>query len=441
MPPVEPASAPLRAPSIEGAVRATSPVLLTFRVEPDGRRSMPYAAQAIVDIYGLCPGLLRDDATPALELIHPDDAAAVSATIDESARSLTPWECTFRVRHPTKGILWIEGRSIPAKEPDGAVVWHGFIHDVTARLQAETALRVSEMKFRELAENIEDVFWLTDPSKTKLEYISPAYERVWGRSCESLYRDPMQWLEAIHPDDRARIQAAAVAQAVNSYDVEYRIVVPDGSVKWVRDRAFPVHDESGAIVRIAGLAQDVTEKRELEEQLRLTQRMESIGRLAGGVAHDFNNLLTVISACSEEVVASLPPGSPQHEALCEVRVAVDRAAGLTRDLLAFSRREVLTPQALELNVVVTDTQRMLRRILGENIDLVTSLDPGAGWVFVDPGHWSSVVLNLAVNARDATGYTDDEVVRYGVSREEVSLLRKPFTIQALVDKVREVLAG
>jgi len=209
---------------------------------------------------------------------------------------------------------------------------------IAERKRAEEALRASEERFRELAETIQEVFWVTDPSKKRMLYISPAYEKIWGRSCESLYAAPGSWLEAIHPDDRPRVLHSATSkQASGTYDEEYRIVRLDGETRWIRDRAFPVRDTSGVVQRIVGLARDVTERRQLAEQLRQSQKLEAIGQLAGGVAHDFNNILTAISIQAE--VAGLAENLPEaiQEALQQIGLYSERAANLTRQLLVFSR--------------------------------------------------------------------------------------------------------
>lgn len=141
--------------------------------------------------------------------------------------------------------------------------------DITERKNIETALRESEERFREVTEHIQEVFWLSDTLKNEVLYVSPAYESIWGRSCESLYRSPRSWLEAIHPEDLERVlEAALTKQAVGTYDEEYRIVRPDGSIRWIRDRAYPVHDSSGAVCRIAGVADDITDHKKAEEELQ-----------------------------------------------------------------------------------------------------------------------------------------------------------------------------
>jgi len=145
----------------------------------------------------------------------------------------------------------------------------GVAVDITERNQIETALRESEEQFRQVTEHIQEVFWLSDTSKNAILYISPAYESIWGRSCESLYLSPRSWLEAIHPDDRERVlEAALTKQAAGTYDEEYRIVRPDGSIRWIRDRAFPVRDGSGSVSLIAGIADDVTERKKVQKELQ-----------------------------------------------------------------------------------------------------------------------------------------------------------------------------
>ncbi len=278
-----------------------------------------------------------------------------------------------------------------------------FSEDITASVIAKAALGESEARFRQLAESIHEVFWLTDVAKGSIIYISPGYESIWGRSCERLYQQPRDWIDAIHPEDRDRVlEAATTRQVKGTYEEEYRIVRPDGSIRWIRDRAFPVRGSAGDVTRVAGVAEDITDRRQLESQVRQTQKMESVGLLAGGVAHDFNNWLTVISGSTELLMMEIPESqSENHELLQEIKFASERAGALTRQLLAFSRREVVEPKVMDLNVIILDTEKMLRRLLGEDVQLETSLAPGLGWVKIDPGQWTQVLMNLAVNARDA----------------------------------------
>ena len=377
-------------------------VICAYRVRPDGSSCYPFASPRIEEVYGMSSQELARDAGPAFGAIHSDDLAGVKASTAESARRLEPWRGEFRVNHPTKGLIWVEGRSMPEIEPDGSVLWRGFLNDVTDRKRAEAALHESEERFRQIAENIREVFWLTDPDNHQMLYTSPAFEVIWGRPASDLQNAPGAWLDAIHPHDRDRVrQASKTKETCGDYDEEYRVVRPDGSVRWIRDRAFPVRDKEGTVIRIAGVAEDITERRELEAALRQAQKMESIGLLAGGVAHDFNNALTVIMGSTEAVAEDMPTNANAAAALDEIRTAANRAASLTRQLLAFSRKDVIAPRVIDFNGLVSETKRMLQRLLGEDVELTASLDPGIALVRVDPGQWNQVLVNLAVNARDA----------------------------------------
>jgi PAS domain S-box-containing protein len=264
-------------------------------------------------------------------------------------------------------------------------------------------LRQSEEKFRQLAENINEVFWITDPTKSQMLYVSPAYEEIWGRTCESLYQSPQSWVAAIHPEDRERIfDSARLKQPQGEYEETYRIVRPDGTVRWIHDQAFPVRDAAGKIYRIVGTAEDVTQRKAAEQQFRQAQKMEGIGLLAGGIAHDFNNLIMIIQVNLELVLMreeNLHPETKQH--LDDIAEAASRAAALNRQLLTFSRSEAMQMRQLDLNDLTSGFSKMLRRIVGEHIRVRNELEARAPLVKGDPGMIEQVLMNLAVNARDA----------------------------------------
>ncbi len=274
------------------------------------------------------------------------------------------------------------------------------VRDVTERERAVEALRASEQRFRQVTENIDEVFWLTDAAKTEMSYISPAYERVFGRKCETLYTDAGAWLDLVHPDDRARVRQAVAQQAEGGYDVEYRIVRDDG-IRWIHDRAFPIRDANGRVYRIAGVAEDITVQRELEDQLRQSQKMEAVGRLAGGIAHDFNNLLAVIQMQSSLLLDDVAGSPATRDGLREIQGAAERAANLTRQMLTFSRRQVPRPVDLDASETIGNMTRLLRRVLGEDITLETRFAPSLPLLHADPGMMEQVLMNLAINARDA----------------------------------------
>lgn len=281
--------------------------------------------------------------------------------------------------------------------------------ETNARLQAhvceveraERAARASEERFRQLAQYVRDVFWLADVQTHQILYVGPAYERIWGRSCESLYAAPDEWGKAIHPQDRARVRKAALSQRSGAYDEKYRIVRPDGGVRWIRERAFPIVGEDGTVTRMAGMAEDITDYQHLEQQVRQAAKMESLGRLAGGVAHDFNNLLTVIRGYCSFLVQALPEESAQHKQIVEIQNAADRGANLSQQLLLFSRGQAVQPKVVDLNGIIQRMTDMLHRVVGEDVHLQLQLSSNLWAVRLDPGQFEQVIVNLVVNARDA----------------------------------------
>jgi PAS domain S-box-containing protein len=383
--------------------------------------------------------------------------------------------------------------------------------------------RDRDERFRQLADNIDEVFFVLDAQFEHTLYINPAYERLWGRSCGSLYENPASFLEAVPDDDRVRLMEfiRRVQQGEQAGNIEHRVVRPDGSVRWVVSHAVAIRNEQGEIYRVSGVALDITESREaqlgfkeiaeryrkltetsfdaidvsengfvreanrgfvnmfgyermedvigrpiadfiaaesldevarrvadglegtyelvgkrkdgkkilleatgsahtiggrparitalrdmtekrmLEDQFRQAQKMEAVGRLAGGVAHDFNNLLTVIMSYTEMLIEGMSPQDPRVEDLDQIRKAALAAASLTRQLLAFSRQQVIEPRLVNLSEIVSMSQKMLNRLIGDDIDVVTTLTSEPVAVLIDPGQLEQVIMNLAVNARDA----------------------------------------
>jgi len=266
--------------------------------------------------------------------------------------------------------------------------------------EAEEALRDSESRFRQLAGAIPEVFFLVGVEPRETLYVSPAYETVWGRPAGSALVENEAWQLGVHPEDRARVATELAGATTGTVESSFRIVRPDGDVRWVVQSLFPVRDASGAVIRIAGVARDLTEQRALEEQLRQSQKMEAIGQLAGGIAHDFNNLLTVISGYAEMSLKRNDDPRLARE-LGEITDAAGRAAALTRQILAFSRRQVMQPEVVSLNDVIVDTDKLIRRLLGDDVGVELQLDEQLDDVLADAGQLGQVLMNLAINARDA----------------------------------------
>jgi PAS domain S-box-containing protein len=397
-------------------------------------------------------------------------------------------------------------------------------------LRADLAMRMAqdeardrEERFHQLAENIDEVFFIMDAQFRETLYINAAYEKIWGQSCQSLYDNPASFLEPLPSDDRVRLQdhIRRIQRGELGGKLEFRIDHKDGSVRWVTIQAVPIRNEDGEVYRISGVAlditesrearlaleesaerfrmlteasfdaialsqhgeirevnqgflhmfgydrmdevigrpisefiaeesrgesdrrvstnregmyelmgerkdgkkllldatariqrsrgaesritalRDVTEKRALENQFRQSQKMEAVGRLAGGVAHDFNNLLTVILSYTDMLIEGVAPKDPRAEDLDQIRKAGLAAATLTRQLLAFSRQQVIEPRLVDLNEIVNSSDKLLRRLIGEDIQLEAKLGGQAFTVMIDPGQLEQVIMNLAVNARDA----------------------------------------
>ncbi|HEX5436504.1 MAG TPA: PAS domain S-box protein [Gemmatimonadaceae bacterium] len=304
-------------------------------------------------------------------------------------------EATIDVQHPESG-RWYELRLMPAAP--GVIVYSW---DVTEHRTSEESVRRSEQRFRSLIENASDTIAVIDAHGI-LRYVSPAHEQVLGLGPEELVGHAAG--ERLHPDDYESVRAAlsqASAHPGAAVPLEFRYRHRDGSWRRLAAIATNLLDDAsvgGVVVN----SHDITERATLEEQFRQAQKMEPMGRLMGGIAHDFNNLLAAMMVNCEFLREELgSPSAAGYAEAEEISRAVERAAALTRQLLAFSRKETRAPGVLDLNRVVLDTDRMLRRVIGVDITLTTELDPSAGAVRADGGQLTQVLMNLAVNARDA----------------------------------------
>ncbi|HVQ93358.1 MAG TPA: response regulator [Mycobacteriales bacterium] len=275
------------------------------------------------------------------------------------------------------------------------------------RQQAEAALRASEQRFRLLAEHAQDVIFVHRlMPQPELEYISPAVAAITGYRPEDLYQNAELLFSLVELADQDRFRASWWEPGPEPLVVRWRRA--DGLTVWTEQRAVSIRDETGAVVAVEGILRDITEqqhaeqqRQQMERQLRQSERLESLGQLAGGVAHDFNNLLAVINGYADLVTSALRPDDPLRADLDGISNAARRGADLTRQLLLFSRLEPSAPQTLDLNAVVADTETLLRRTIGEDLDFVTLLAPGPLPVTIDHTKLEQIILNLVVNARAA----------------------------------------
>jgi len=402
---------------------AAPTVLCSFRQAPDGTMSFPYASPKIEEIYGLPPAALADDAAEIARMWHPDDRQRVLAAIEISRQQMTPWREEFRVKHPEKGEIWIEGHSVPFRDADGGVTWHGAITDVTERRRVQHALAEREALLEQTGEFAKIGGWELDLVTSRAKWTSET-ARIHG-----LEPDTVPSLEeslARFPGEaRDRMQAAVDGgRAGVPYDIEVPFVSALGAEKWVRVSGRPVVRDGKAVL-LRGTIQDVTDRHQLEVELRQAQKMEAIGRLAGGVAHDFNNILTVILGNATHLLERTGPSVEGQEVIR----AAERAANLTKQLLLFSRKQVLQPVDLDLNTVVGTMTRMLQRILGEDIQLRADFAARLPVVHADQGMMEQVLLNLAVNARDAMPHGGELCVSTRLSLADTADRMRPADLR------------
>jgi PAS domain S-box-containing protein len=441
------------------------------------------------------------------------------------------WQGEIQNRRRSGELYWDSVTISPIRSAEGRVTHFLAIQeDITERRRIESELREREERFRQLGDNISEVFYIMAANYRETLYINPAYERIWGRSCQSLYENPQSFLDAVALEDRHVLMDSITRNRAgeDAGEIEFRVIRPSGEVRWILSHAVPIRNSQGEVYRISGIALDITERKaaeaalrlsehrlrtlfetvnlialvldahgnieyvnpfllkltgyaleevqgkswlgtflpedqrpaldrvfhelleselhahhentiltrsgearmiawhntvlrddagrptgslsvgeditehaKLEEQYHQAQKMEAVGRLAGGVAHDFNNLLTVIISYAEMLRDSLPPGDARHSDLEPISQAAVAAAGLTRQLLAFSRQQVIQPRPVAVEEVVKQSEKLLRRVIGEDIRLSTVLSPTASVINIDPGQLEQVIMNLAVNARDA----------------------------------------
>lgn len=576
-------------------------VLYQYCLRPDGSSFFPFATEGIREIYGVSPEQVVEDATPVFEVLHPDDIARVSESIMESARNLTVWRATYRVSLPGGKVIWVEGESSPQQMPDGSILWHGYIREVTERVRAEAALRDSESLLRgtldalsahiavidaegrialtnrayrefaakndgsleRVAEGANYIDTCHDASlrgsldgqafeqgvRAVLDGIEPMFareyechspdeqrwfvgrttpvrvatdSRVWaviahenvterelaardlqhrlefesliaelaarfvgatqedalaeveaalGRLVENLelgrasyWRRPEDQPEALRLECQARrdeslamplgldartsfpwvverlettrspliiedvatmppeathdrlalqrvgVRASVVLPHFNrqglltgslAFSVTTRRVFGRGLVSRLQIFTNIVNELFARLDAERALIASLEERQRLQEQLTQAQKLESIGRLAGGVAHDFNNLMMGIMGYTEACREELEPGHPAREWLDDILKESERSVNLVRQLLAFARKQVLQPQHLDLNAQIEGMTRMLRRLIGERIELIWNPEPMQHTVYTDPSHIDQILANLCVNSADA----------------------------------------
>ena len=301
-----------------------------------------------------------------------------------------------------KGERVFLSRKCPLYDQHGHVTGlMGISLEITERIRAEEAQLENQRRLSQLAEHIDEVICLLDIESQKLLYMSPAYERIWGRSLASVYDRPESMIEAVIPEDRERAyEIANKAIRGNPTYVEFRIRRPDGSTVWLAYQTFPIRNEAGQVYRVAGLARDITERRRSEEHLQQQERLVTVGQMAAGIAHDFNNILAIIMLYTQMLQVSVQSSTHQRH-LTTIYQQSLQAANLVQQILDFSRRSAMERVKMDIVPFVKELVKLWRRTLPENILVESEIDAEALVILADSSRLQQALMNMAINARDA----------------------------------------
>jgi PAS domain S-box-containing protein len=378
-----------------GAIVENVPGVI-FRCVHDEHWTMEFISDAIEEISGYpASDFIGNRVRSFASIIHPAD----TETLDDAIAAQEPYEVEYRIVRSDGEVRWVYERGRGLCDPDGWVRIDGAIFDVTERRRAEKALAQSEEKFRSIVETTNEWIWAED-AEFRVTYTNPAIERILGYKPEEVLGRDIN--DLLHEDDRELVDQDVRKWTTEGWSgLTLRWRHRDGTFRHLESNATPITGPDGEFAGWWGADRDVTERVELEDQLRQAQKMEAVGRLAGGIAHDFNNLLMAIQGYGDFALGKLERVHLARADVLEVKKAADRAASLTGQLLAFSRKQVLRPQVLDLNDVVRDVEGMLRRLIGEHVDLQVALDRDLPRVRLDRGQIEQVLMNLVLNARDA----------------------------------------
>jgi PAS domain S-box-containing protein len=363
-------------------------------VSPEGKYTYVNAAFARMMGYAQPEGMVGK---PWAEMHAATDVRPVEDEIRAALKRDGKWFGSLTIHR--------DGQPLPLEMsvtmlPDRGVVTVG--RDISDRYRAEQFREEAEEKYRTLVEQVAAISYIAELGRDgQWLYVSPQVETMFGFAVDDWLAGSRQWMRHVHSEDHGVVDAAEEASKRGErFQAEYRVIRHDGRVIWVSDTAVVVPG-SDSHPLMEGIIADITERKQFEAQLQQARRMEAVGRLAGGIAHDFNNLLTIIKGYAE-LAMMRAKGLPELKADVErIEDASERASGLVRQLLAFSRRQVLQPKVLDLNGIVVGLDKLLRRLMDEDIEMLTVADKLVGTIKADPGQIEQVIMNLVVNARDA----------------------------------------
>lgn len=368
--------------------------------EYDLRTDLLRWSSQVYEIFGVSPETHQPRQDDFVSHIHPEDLARYEEAGRTLFRTGAPVDVDFRILLPEGRVRWLTSRAfLETNESGKPVRLYGTVQDVTERLLAQQALQASQENYRRIVETAAEGIWVIGP-ENRTTYANRQMAAMLGWSVEEMmgkslldFMDEEGRLEA---ERRLRLRREGVAE---QHDFRFR--AKDGKDRWTIVSTAPLFGADGKYAGAMAMVTDITERKHLEDQFRQAQKLESIGRLAGGVAHDFNNLLTVINGHSELLLKKLTALDPMYDSVSEILHAGQNAAALTQQLLAYSRKQIVEPKVSDLNRIVEDTRTLLDRVLGEDIELQTMLQPELWHVRVDRTQFMQVLMNLAVNARDA----------------------------------------
>ena len=362
-----------------------------------------YVSPQIKEYLGYAAEEWLADPSLWLQHVHPDDRELVLAEEQRLHKTGRAFFAEYRMVSKDGRVIWFRDESMIIR-PEGfdVPVLYGILSDISERKATEVALRESEERLRLALEAAHLGMWEWDPETDAL-FWDDRHCSLFGLNPKEAPATAAKFLELVFPEDREWVRHA-VREGLRhdeAYGAEYRVRWPDGREHWLASAGRVLRNANSRAYRMRGITYDVTDRRGLEEHLRRAQKMEAIGQLAGGVAHDFNNLLMVIRG-HVELLLNRPgvDAGAAHNAEA-IQKASDRAAGITQQLLAFSRKQVLQARVIEMRTVVKDIANLLRRLLGPMVDFRLQLPTEPLWVRADESQLEQVVLNLAINARDA----------------------------------------
>ena len=379
-----------------------------LRTTPTTEFSFEYVSPKMGVFLGIPPERIIMDPQLAFQAIHPEELPAFITLNRERIEARQPFAWEGRVI-VAKGVKWLQIKSEPEELENGDVLWHGIVENITKRKQAEEMLHLSEAQLKANLENTPTVAIQWYDETGRVLYWNPASEKVYGWKKEEALGKTLDAL-FLTPEETAEFlgileEIHETGKPIGPYEAQ--IKRRDGSHGWILATTFGIPMGEGR-PGFVSMDVDITDRKEaeaaqqhLQEQLLQSQKMESVGRLAGGVAHDFNNMLSVIMGNAELAMQQANPAQPHHACLMEIHQAGARAANLTRQLLTFARKQTVVPKVLDLNDTVEGMLKMLRRLIGEDIDLIWRPDTGLWPVKMDPSQVDQILANLCVNARDA----------------------------------------